>query len=98
VKYFVIASGESGIHVYNGRSREEVAAMLRDPDDGGHFSRDPQVLDKVPPCNDGHFAIGGDGTKVLVIRGEIVTLDDLTVCPCGSGMAFKACHGAEEQR
>lgn len=32
--------------------------------------------------------------SALVLRGDIVTAEELRACPCGGGKAFRDCHGA----
>ena len=96
--YFVISDSGGGIRIDGPKTLAEVSAMLRDPDEGGYFSRDPEVVASVPTCDSGYFYLDRDRTKVLVIRGEIVTGDELTACPCGGGQSFKVCHGAQEEQ
>lgn len=98
--FFVVTSGEDGIRIEGPLARETVADRLRDGSGGEpgltYYGRSPTVLDRVPRCDDGHFDLRAENA-VLVIRGDIVSAEELTLCPCGSGKPFVQCHGAESE-
>lgn len=82
--YFVITSGEDGIVVCGPLPRERVAFEVEGC----------KILDGVPEIDRGCFMVRED--SALILRGEVVGLDEVTLCPCHSGKAFKDCHGSGE--
>lgn len=89
--YFIIRNTEDGIRVSPPMTLEGVSERLRM--ERNESGCEPVVLPAVPEQDHGCF-MAPDGA-LLILRGEVVTLAEVTACPCGSGKAFKDCHGAE---
>lgn len=90
MNYFIITPGDDGLRISRALTFAEAAERLR-PGSGGedgvtYYGRDLRIVDHVPEREN----------EVLVLRGEVVTAEEIRACPCGSGKAFSDCHGAPE--
>lgn len=66
-KYFVISSGESGIHI-----DELTAAGLKKRIGEDYYGTKDRFYGKLPRIDGGHFLERDSETALLVIKGEIV--------------------------
>jgi len=67
--YFVITSGDDGIHIVT-LPKHEIEKRITEQ----YYGSDALLLDKLPLIDNGYFSIPGKGdqTPVLIIKGEIV--------------------------
>ena len=68
--YFVLNSSGGGIYIEQ-VSKREIEARLNDR----YYGEDAIILERIPQMDGGHFEVPGSGdrSKVLIIKGQIVT-------------------------
>ena len=92
MNYFMVTSGESGTRIRGPMSAVQVSHEFEQYE--SDTGRPRPVLNSVPE-SDGGYWMGVPENAVLILCGDIVGLDDVTQCPCGSGKSFADCHGAD---
>ena len=70
MSYFILTSGEDGIHVEGPLSESEVQKELNGRVEGVKPEYHPVFLDRIPHIDKGYFSASENTT--IVIRGEII--------------------------